>query len=87
MLAILKKVLIVFAKNIDNVKPLIIKKFQNDIMKIKLKYKTIKNYIMKKREIDYYKNKKIDVNFLKICIDLILNYKKKLNALKEKPRT
>ena len=45
-------------------------------MKIKLQYKAIKNYIMKEREIDYYKNKKIDVNILKICIDLILNYKK-----------
>ena len=45
-------------------------------MKTKIKYKFIKNYILKQMEMNYYRNQMIDIQILKKYIDLIIIYKR-----------
>ena len=45
----LKKVLIIFTTNIENVNHVILKEVQNVTLKIKIKYQMNINYIMKKK--------------------------------------
>ena len=47
-------------------------------MKARTKYQINKNYITKKKEINYYKNKIIDIEFLKNYLDPMLKNKKAL---------
>ena len=58
LFAILKKVLINFTTNIENVNHVIIKEVQNDKIKTKKKYQINKNYNMKKLEMFYLQSLK-----------------------------
>ena len=59
LFAILKKVLISFTTNIENVNSVIIQEVRDITMKTKIKYQCNKKYIMKKIEINFYRNKMI----------------------------
>ena len=58
LFAKLKKVLIIFTTNIENVNSVIIKEVQDVTMKTKINYQINENYIMKKVEISYLQSLK-----------------------------
>ena len=58
LFAKLKKVLIIFTKNIQNVNSVIIKEVQDVTMKTKINYQMNENYIMKKIEMSYLQSLK-----------------------------
>ena len=63
MFVILKKVLIIFTINIENVNHVILKEVQDGILKIKIKYQININYIMKKtRDVLLARSKKYQQN-------------------------
>ena len=49
----MKKILIIFTKNIENVNRVILKEVQDDILKTKKKYQINIKYIMRKIDISY----------------------------------
>ena len=53
LFVILKKVLIIFTTNLENVNSVILNEVQDDILKTKKEYQININYIMKKIEISY----------------------------------
>ena len=71
LFAILKKVLIIFTTNIENVNNIILKEAQNDTMKTKIKYRINIKFIMKKK--DKLLQKQND--FSKKKAQIIKNYK------------
>ena len=72
LFAILKKVLIIFTTNIENVNSVMLKEVLEGILKIKIKYQINKKCIMKKIEINFYRNKMI---ITKKEAQIIKNYK------------
>ena len=58
LFAILKKVLIIFTTNIENVNHVKLKEVQNVNMKTKIKYQININYIMRKIEMTYLQDLK-----------------------------
>ena len=54
-----------FTTNIQNVKFVKVIETENVTMRIKIKYQIKKNYIMKKIDKNYYKNKTIDIKNIK----------------------
>ena len=60
-----------FKKNNQKVKFVIAKEAQNVTMKTKIKYQINKKFIMKKRETNYYKNKK-NIHLLKNYLETML---------------
>ena len=72
LFAIFKKVLIIFITNIENVNSVILKEVRDVTMKTKTKYQCSKKYIMKKIEINFYRNKMI---IAKKEAQIIKNYK------------
>ena len=79
LFAILKKVLIIFITNRENVNSVILKEVEDVTMKTKIKYQCNKKYNMKKIETNFYRNKmttaKKEAQIIKNYKDPMLNYK------------
>ena len=88
LFAILKKILIIFTTNIENVNHVILKEAQNDTMKTKIKYQCNKKIYYEKnrdkllqKQNDYSKKRRTDYKELQRSYVELQN---KLKALEEK---
>ena len=79
LFAKLKKVLIIFTTNIENVNSVILKEVHDVTMKTKIKYQINIKYIMKKIEINFYRNKMIiakkEAQIIKTWLNPMMEYK------------
>ena len=68
-----KKIMKFLTTNKENEKFVVVKQVSDATMKTKINYQINERYFMKEKEINYYKNKMIDIQIKKNYIGLMLN--------------